>query len=223
MIPQNDLAVLSNFLKVSNQIFISKGNIIRTKTQDSNDTFAIAKLEYEFPLGFAIADLGTFINILKANKDYELEFKPSEVHIKTKNSTLKYKYSGDFKIPEIPIPNIPDGNISFSLSNEDLKKLKKYSSILQLKYLRFEYDDFIKKIRLTLTTKNEDSANSFELIIDDFEYPEKKSFTNVLNFDMINVLDMDYSIDIAEGKFIHFKCDSELVDVNYYYSFRQIV
>jgi hypothetical protein len=229
---QNDLAIISNFSKISKSLYFSQGNVLRVKpfeyehgsnnSEDKGSIYAIATLESDLPIGFGIADVGNFLGLLRT-KNTDIEFHKKELHIIGANTKLKYKYASEFYVKECPIYKFPSGQVSFKLPNETLKTLKKFSSLLGLEFLTIEYDEFIKRIRLSLTNlTNQDSSNSYEVIIDDFIFEDPYTFSDTLELNIIEPMDIDYKVNVLTGKFCRFESDSNIIDVKYYYSFRNL-
>jgi hypothetical protein len=213
MITQNDLAIINNLKKISDQMYFTTDGILRVKHETS--IYVVAKLETVFARPFGIYSVQTLLNILSSYKDYQLEYKPDCLEIISGSSKLKYKYSA--VVQEVPLVKLPDVSHTFNLTSEGIKQLQKHSRTLHLPLLRIYTDKFTGELVLQLTNSEQESAHSYEIKCGKCPI----ELDEVLDFESVSLLDIDYVVGIKPGAFIKFKCDSSLIDVTYYYSFRQ--
>ena len=121
-------SVLKNFATINQNLVIKEGNTIATMSAMKN-IVAKAEVEENFPQEVAIYDLNEFLGALSLFTSPILEFNDSYVLIseETKPSTkMKYFYSDPSVVTS---PNkmitMPSEEVKFTMSNEDLSKLKR--------------------------------------------------------------------------------------------------
>ena len=126
-------SVLKNFATINQNLVIKEGNTITTMSAMKN-IIAKAEVEETFPQEIAIYDLNEFLASMSLFKEPVLDFQESYVVIKEENSKskgLRYWYS-DPSVVTSPTKMItmPSEEVKFTMSNEDLNKLKRAASVI---------------------------------------------------------------------------------------------
>jgi hypothetical protein len=213
MITANDLIIIRNFSKISDQLYFTTDGILRAKYETS--VYAIAKLETVFVRPFGIYSVQTLLSLLSTYKDYSIEYKPDCLEVLSDKSRLKYKYSQ--LVQEVPLVKLPDGDYKFNLTSENIKQLQRHSSILKTPLLRIYRDKNSSELVLQLTNSEQSSSHTFEINCGKCSI----DIDDILDFRLVNLLECDYEVSIKPNAFINFKCISEIVDIVYYYTFKQ--
>ena len=126
-------SVLKNFATINQNLVIKEGNTITTMSAMKN-IIAKAEVEETFPQEIAIYDLNEFLASMSLFKEPVLDFQENYVVIKEENSKskgLRYFYS-DPSVVSSPTKMIqmPSEEVKFTMSNEDLNKLKRAASVI---------------------------------------------------------------------------------------------
>jgi len=91
-IDNDTIEILKNFSLINSQIYVKKGNIIRSMER-SKTILAESKLPFTFDVDFAIYDLNKFMLALNLFKEPELTFNEKCVIISDNNKSLNYYYA----------------------------------------------------------------------------------------------------------------------------------
>ena len=126
-------SVLKNFATINQNLVIKEGNEMSTMSAMKN-IVARATVEETFPKEIAIYDLNEFLGALSLFENPILDFSDSYVTITEENkpsTKMKYFYS-DPSVVTSPSKMItmPSNEVKFTMSNDDLSKLKLCKLIL---------------------------------------------------------------------------------------------
>ena len=126
-------SVLKNFATINQNLVIKEGNEMSTMSAMKN-IIARATVEETFPKEIAIYDLNEFLGALSLFSEPILDFSDSYVMITEENkpsTKMKYFYS-DPSVVTSPSKMItmPSNEVRFTMSNEDLSKLKRAASAI---------------------------------------------------------------------------------------------
>lgn len=128
----NIIQTLKNFASINQNILIKEGNEIRTIAEARN-ILAKATLDIEFPGDFGIYDLNEFINVLSLVDTPRLSFNDEYVTVSdsTGRSKIKYFFSSSDTLtsPQKDI-TMPEPDVSFTLDNDTLNKIRRAASAL---------------------------------------------------------------------------------------------
>lgn len=154
------LEILKNYSSINSNIFINAGNTISTISPIKN-ILSEVQVEETFDTPFGIWDLPKFLGTISIFNDPELEFHDKYVLILNGNSTIKYYYS-DPKLLTTPTKkiNMPNIDLSFSITESQINQLKKAASILGVSDLTVENneeDELIIKVH----DKKDKGSNSY--------------------------------------------------------------
>ena len=189
--------ILKNYSSINSNIFVNEGNVISTISPIKN-ILSEAHVTETFDVSFGIWDLPKFLGTLSIFNDPELEFHEKYVLISNGIKTIKYHYS-DPKLLTVPNKKIqmPNIDVSFVISNNELNELKKAASILGVSDLTIHNNEngelFIK-----VHDKKDVGSNSFILPLDS---DEEYLGTFSLNFliENLKLVSGDYKVDIASN------------------------
>ena len=205
-------SVLKNFATINQNLVIKEGNTIATMSAMKN-IVAKAEVEENFPQEVAIYDLNEFLGALSLFTSPILEFIDSYVLIseETKPSTkMKYFYSDPSVVTS---PNkmitMPSEEVKFTMSNEDLSKLKRAAGAIGAPDMVLEREGNTSSI--TVKDKKNDTANNYSLDVDTSGDGEFNFFFKVEN---MKLLDGTYDVAISSKNISHYKNKSS--DIEYW-------
>ena len=205
-------SVLKNFSTINQNLVIKEGNTISTMSAMKN-IVAKAEVEETFPMEVAIYDLNEFLGALSLFTSPVLDFDDSYVMIseETKPTTkMKYFYS-DPSVVTSPSKMItmPSNEVKFTMSNEDLSKLKRAAGAIVAPDMVLEKNS--SGSSLTVKDKKNDTANNYSLDVDTDSEGQFNFFFKVEN---MKLLDGTYDVEISSKNISHYANKS--TDVEYW-------
>ena len=206
-------SVLKNFSTINQNLVIKEGNTISTMSAMKN-IVAKAEVEETFPMEVAIYDLNEFLGALSLFTSPVLDFDDSYVMIseETKPTTkMKYFYS-DPSVVTSPSKMItmPSNEVKFTMSNEDLSKLKRAAGAIGAPDMVLEKNG--SGSSLTVKDKKNDTANNYSLDVD--TNSEGQSFNFYFKVENMKLLDGTYDVEISSKNISHYANKS--TDVEYW-------
>ena len=205
-------SVLKNFATINQNLVIKEGNTIATMSAMKN-IVAKAEVEETFPMEVAIYDLNEFLGALSLFASPVLDFNDGYVMIseETKPTTkMKYFYS-DPSVVTSPSKMItmPSNEVKFTMSNEDLSKLKRAAGAIGAPDMVLEKNG--SGSSLTVKDKKNDTANNYSLDVDTDSEGQFNFFFKVEN---MKLLDGTYNVEISSKNISHYANKS--TDVEYW-------
>jgi len=181
--------VLNNFAGINPNLVLESENFVRSVSTAKN-LLAKATIKDIFPYKFGIYDLTSFLGSLAMFEDPDLEFDKDEKFVKISGNgqTLKYRFADISNlITSDRDVQMPDTDISFTLSNSDLQTIRKASATLQASHLIIKKNDDGHIVGVVTDTKN----------------PSSNEFTIELKNSVINTSEtFEFVFDINNFKFI---------------------
>ena len=183
--------VLNNFQAINSNIAIGEeGGIIRSMST-SKTLMAKANVAFDSPYPFGIYDLGEFLACLNMFDDPTLSFDEDKkfVNITDGITTFKYYFS-DINVLTVATKdiNLDCGDLTFTLTHEELTQLRKASATLKTSNL---------SVRMSAT-----GSQFIECVILDKQNPTSNQFTmNINNCDINTSAEFDFVFDINNFKF----------------------
>lgn len=209
---ENTLQVLKNFSNINQNLMIRSGKTVKTISEARN-VLSTAVVDVEFPQDFGIYDLNEFIGVLGLVDTPRLKFSDEYVTVSDSSGRSKVKY---FFSPEETLTtpqkdiNMPEANVSFTLDNDTLNKLKRAAAALGHNEVTISGKDGV--LSLSVVDSQNSTSNAFSIDIDgDFG---DATFNFVLNISNIKILPGDYDVSISSkliSKFSH-----KELDINYW-------
>jgi len=205
-------SVLKNFATINQNLVIKEGNTISTMSAMKN-IVAKAEVEETFPQEVAIYDLNEFLAAMSLFTNPILDFEENHVMIREENNTsnsLKYFYS-DPSVVTSPtkLITMPSNEVKFTMSNEDLSKLKKAAGVIGAPDMVLQKNG--SGSSLTVKDKKNDTANNYSLDIDTNGDGEFNFYFKVEN---MKLLDGTYDVEISSKNISHYKNKSS--DIEYW-------
>ena len=154
-LPQRTFQVLKNFSTVNPTLSVSKGNVIRTVSQNKT-VLAQAMVQEEFPRDFAIYDLSEFLGVISLFNEPDFDFDTYYVSISDDNKASSQYFYADKSMVTVPPDKgveLPDTPIKFVLGDKVLKHLLQAASVMSLPELCIQGDGDVIKV-IANNTKN---------------------------------------------------------------------
>jgi len=191
-IDTNTINVLKNFAKINPSIVIQEGNTLKT-ISPTKTIMAKANVSTDFSKRFAIYNLDRFISTLSLFNNPELDFKDKFVNISDENKNIHYTYADESTINKAPEKDIklPSVDVSFTLTNENLKDVEKGSGVLGLPEIVVMGDG--KKISLQAADTKNPSGDVYSIVIGETD----KVFKAVFKSENIKIIPGEYEVSIC--------------------------
>ena len=192
---ENTLSVLKNFSGINQNILIRSGNTIKTISEARN-VLATAVVDESFPQDFGVYDLNEFIGVLGLVDTPNLQFEDEYVRISDSSgrSKVKYFFSAEETLtsPQKDI-TMPEADVSFTLDNDTLNKLKRAASTLGHSEVSISGKDGV--LSLSVVDSQNMTSNAFSIDVDG-TYPEDAVFNFILSINNLKMLPGDYEVQI---------------------------
>ena len=163
---QNTIETLKNFAGINTNILIKQGDELSTISTMRN-IFARAKVSDSFTNQFGIYDLNEFLSAVSGFSKPELTLKDKYLTISSEGSKSKVKYY--YSDPSVIVSpqkevNMPDADVTFSLTESNYKELLKMAAILKspdLALIGTKGGDIVLKV----CDKKNDTSNTFDITV----------------------------------------------------------
>ena len=202
-INQNTLDILKNFSEINTNILIKPGNELSTISTMRN-IFAKATIAEAFDSEFGIYDLNEFLAVVSSLNKPELNLQDKFMTISAEGSKSKVKYF--YSDPSVIVSptkevNMPEADVSFSLSEANLTQLQKMAAILKtpdLALVGTKGGDIVLKV----CDKKNDTSNNFDIVVGESATADYTFYFKVENLKMISG---DYDVSVSSKSISHFK------------------
>ena len=202
-INQNTLDILKNFSEINTNILIKPGTELSTISTMRN-IFAKATIAEAFDSEFGIYDLNEFLAVVSSTNKPELKLEDKFMTISAEGSKSKVKYF--YSDPSVIVSptkevNMPEADVSFSLSEANLTQLQKMAAILKTPDLALEGTkggDVVLKV----CDKKNDTSNNFDIVVGENATADYTFYFKVENLKMISG---DYDVSVSSKSISHFK------------------
>lgn len=206
------LAVLKNFASINSNIVFRGGSTIKTMSEAKN-ILASAKVPEDFPTDVGIYDLNEFLGVMSMFNDPDLDFYDNYVRIGEDGRSVQYFFS-DCSILTSPSKDIqmPDPEVSFTLSDSELATIRKAASTLSVSDLVIECKSPNEMdMTATVTDLADSTSNSFSLSLSSVQMPDVP-FRFVFNVSSFKILSGNYRVDVSSKLISHLTSESSAVD-----------
>ena len=202
-INQNTLDILKNFSEINTNILIKPGTELSTISTMRN-IFAKATIAEAFDSEFGIYDLNEFLAVVSSTNKPELKLEDKFMTISAEGSKSKVKYF--YSDPSVIVSptkevNMPEADVSFSLSEANLTQLQKMAAILKTPDLALEGTkggDVVLKV----CDKKNDTSNNFDIVVGENATADYTFYFKVENMKMLSG---DYDVSVSSKSISHFK------------------
>ena len=195
--------ILKNFSEINTNILIKPGKELSTISTMRN-IFAKASIDESFDTEFGIYDLNEFLAVVSGMNKPELSLQDKHMTISPEGSKSKVKYF--YSDPSVIVAptkevNMPEADVTFSLTESNLEQLKKMAAILKspdLALIGEKGGDVVLKV----CDKKNDTSNSFDIVVGQGATADYTFYFKVENMKM---LDGDYDVAVSSKSISHFK------------------
>ncbi len=166
--------------------------------------FAKASIDESFDTEFGIYDLNEFLAVVSGMNKPELSLQDKHMTISAEGSKSKVKYF--YSDPSVLVSptkevNMPEAEVTFSLSESNLTELKKMAAILKtpdLALVGTKGGDVVLKV----CDKKNDTSNNFDIVVGENATADYTFYFKVENLKMISG---DYDVSVSSKSISHFK------------------
>lgn len=207
---ENTFNLLKNFSGINQSISVKSGNTLRTISVAEN-IFAVATVEENFPQNFSIYDLNEFLGGMSLMKGADIEFADENyVRIKSNRSSIKYFFAEPSLIKQAPEKEIqlPDEDVSFTLTENDLNSLQRAAAVYQLPDFSVIGDG--SEISIVARDKENDTSNTFSINVG------KTTDEFVLNLKVENIKLLKGDYDVVMSKRLISRFTHKSIPVTYW-------
>ena len=194
--------ILKNFSEINTNILIKPGSELNTISTMKN-ILAKATINESFDSEFGIYDLNEFLSVVSSLDKPELTLQEKYMTISTEGSRSKVKYF--YSDPSVIVSptkevNMPESDVTFSLSESNLAQLRKMAAILSspdLALIGTKGGDVVLKV----CDKKNDTSNKFDIIVGENATANYTFYFKVENLKMISG---DYDVAVSSKSIAHF-------------------
>ena len=195
--------ILKNFSEINTNILIKPGKELSTISTMRN-IFAKASIDESFDTEFGIYDLNEFLAVVSGMNKPELSLQDKHMTISPEGSKSKVKYF--YSDPSVIVAptkevNMPEADVTFSLTESNLEQLKKMVAILKspdLALMGEKGGDVVLKV----CDKKNDTSNNFDIVVGEGATADYTFYFKVENMKMIPG---DYDVSVSSKSISHFK------------------
>ena len=195
--------ILKNFSEINTNILIKPGKELSTISTMRN-IFAKASIDESFDTEFGIYDLNEFLAVVSGMNKPELSLEDKHMTISPEGSKSKVKYF--YSDPSVIVAptkevNMPEADVTFSLTESNLEQLKKMAAILKspdLALIGEKGGDVVLKV----CDKKNDTSNNFDIVVGEGATADYTFYFKVENMKMIPG---DYDVSVSSKSISHFK------------------
>ena len=195
--------ILKNFSEINTNILIKPGKELSTISTMRN-IFAKASIDESFDTEFGIYDLNEFLAVVSGMNKPELSLQDKHMTISPEGSKSKVKYF--YSDPSVIVAptkevNMPEAEVTFSLTEANLEQLKKMAAILKspdLALIGEKGGDIVLKV----CDKKNDTSNNFDIVVGESATADYTFYFKVENMKMIPG---DYDVSVSSKSISHFK------------------
>ena len=201
-INQSTQDILKNFSEINTNILIKPGSELNTISTMKN-ILAKATINENFDKEFGIYDLNEFLSVVSSLDKPELTLQENHMTISTEGSRSKVKYF--YSDPSVIVSpnkdvNMPESDVTFTLSESNLAQLRKMAAILSspdLALIGEKGGDVVLKV----CDKKNDTSNKFDIVVGENATANYTFYFKVENLKMISG---DYDVAVSSKSIAHF-------------------
>ena len=194
--------ILKNFSEINTNILIKPGSELNTISTMKN-ILAKATINESFDSEFGIYDLNEFLSVVSSLDKPELTLQEKHLTISAEGSRSKVKYF--YSDPSVIVSptkevNMPESDVTFSLSESNLAQLRKMAAILSspdLALVGTKDGDVVLKV----CDKKNDTSNKFDIVVGENATANYTFYFKVENLKMISG---DYDVAVSSKSIAHF-------------------
>ena len=186
------MQILKNFSTINPGILFKPGSTLNTMSPNKT-VLAKASIKEQIPNQFAIYDLSKFLGVLSLFEQPELQVEEKQMVIAGGQQKVRYTFASPEAIayPSDKEVNMPETEIQFKLTADDLNKVLKALGVMQLPEIAVVGEGGEMSIQ-AMDSKNP-SANSYRVILRDTDL----NFKMVFKAENLKVIAGDYDVSIS--------------------------
>lgn len=198
------ISLLKNFANINQGILFKQGKTIKTVSSHKN-ILAEATITEDVPTEFGVYDLNNFLSVVSLYKDEPtFEFVQNDVVIcgNKGRSKTKYRFCDPKSIvtPPEKALTMPDPEIAFELTQEDLDWALRSASVLSSPQIAVESDG--SKVTLVALNLQDNSAHTQTL---DIAQGNGDKYRMVFKTENLKMISGTYDVKISSKGISHFK------------------
>ena len=194
--------ILKNFAEINTNILIKPGSELNTISTMKN-ILAKATINDSFDREFGIYDLNEFLSVVSSLDKPELTLQEKYMTISAEGSRSKVKYF--YSDPSVIVSptkevNMPESDVTFSLSESNLAQLQKMAAILSspdLALIGTKDGDVVLKV----CDKKNDTSNKFDIIVGE---NATANYTFYFKVENLKIISGDYDVAVSSKSIAHF-------------------
>ena len=194
--------ILKNFSEINTNILIKPGSELNTISTMKN-ILAKATINENFDKEFGVYDLNEFLSVVSSLDKPELTLQEKHMTISAEGSRSKVKYF--YSDPSVIVSptkevNMPESDVTFTLSESNLAQLRKMAAILSspdLALVGTKDGDVVLKV----CDKKNDTSNKFDIVVGENATANYTFYFKVENLKMISG---DYDVAVSSKSIAHF-------------------
>jgi hypothetical protein len=199
--------ILKNFSTINPSLMFKPGSTLNTMSPNKT-VLAKASIKEQIPSQFAIYDLSKFLGVLSLFEQPELQVEEKQMVINGGQQKVRYTFASPDAIVTPPAKEVvmPESEIQFRLTADDLAKVTKALGVMQLPEIAVVGENGEMSIQ-AIDSKNP-SADSYRVVLRD----SSVTFKMVFKAENIKIMPGDYEVSISSKGIGHFKGN----DVEYF-------
>ena len=198
---EKTLKILQNFTTINQSLSFKEGRKLRTISVMKN-VLAEAEIEEYIPKDFAIYDLPRFLNTLGLFDDptIDVSTNPNCASIKSGHTNSNYFFSDPSVIIAPPEKEmiLPSEDVSFILQEDQLAKMLKSASILQLPDLAVVGGEGV--VKTVVSDRKNDTSNESAIVVGQ----TNKTFSFNFKIENIKLIPGSYQVTISSKNLARF-------------------
>jgi len=201
------IQILKNFSTINPSLLFREGNVLTTISSEKT-VLAAATTKETFPKSFAISELSRFLGVLSLFDEPEIDIHDVNMTIFSGKQKAHYTFANPRMIlsTDATSINMPDADIKFTLTYDDLQRVTKALAVLQLTEIAITGENgdlYLEAINL----KNV-SSDTYRVRIKETDH----TFRIVFKAEDIKIMSGTYNVSISSEGIAEFKGD----DVTYW-------
>jgi hypothetical protein len=159
---EQTINILKNFSTINPSLLVKPGNDLIT-VSPTRSIFAKCTVEEKFPKQFAIYELSKFLGMVSLFKEPDLEFMKHQLRITSDRQSVNFTYADPNTIvaPTADTVKFPSADVEFELLGEELQKLIRAASILQLPHIVVSGDG--SKVKIAASDAKNPTTDTFSV------------------------------------------------------------
>lgn len=201
------MQILKNFSSINPSLMFKPGSTLNTMSPNKT-VLAKANIKEQIPSQFAIYDLSKFLGVLSLFEQPELQVEEKQMVINGGQQKVRYTFASPDAIVLPPSKDVamPDCEIQFKLTSDDLMKVMKAMGVMQLPEIAVVGENGEMSIQ-AIDSKNP-SADSYRVVLGETGV----TFKMIFKAENIKIITGDYDVSISSKGIGHFKGN----DVEYF-------